>query len=196
MQHLAPDPSLEDFRAAVSLTDEEIDLARAALLVACVEYPELAIETYLDYLNEQAARVRARIEPWDEPLEQVRTLVEVAIRRGGLRGVRMEEGEDYYDPRNSFLNEVIDRHVGIPISLSIVVMGIAERAGIALAGTAMPMHFLVRVLGLKEPLFLDCFNGGQLLTEEDCRRALTLMSQNKVNYHPEVLQAVSMPGCV
>lgn len=181
------DPTLGEFRSSVSGNDEEIDLARAALAVARMEYPYLEIEPVLESLNALAARVVRRAGP-DRPIpEQVEALTQVVVRELGLRGA----DENYYDPRNSFINEVLERKTGIPISLSIIYMSVGHRAGVPLAGTAMPMHFLVRVLGVQPPLLVDCYNQGKLMTEDDCREAFRGMSGDRVPFDPQMTAIVS-----
>ncbi len=183
-----PDQTLLEFRAAVSGPDEEIDLARATLVIAKVDSPDLEIEPILDGFNALAARVVARAGPDAEVMRQIEALTSVVIKDLGLRGATET---DYYDPRNSFLNRVLERKLGIPISLSIVYMIVGSRAGIALGGTAMPMHFLVKVLGIQPPLFVDCYNQGRILTVEQCKEGVKTMSRGQIPFRDEMLDIVS-----
>src|SRR6185312_6745159 len=120
--------------------DEAIDLAGAALALARIEYPELEIESYLQRLSALAAAVKRKLRANPSAREVILTLNRVLFDEEGLRGNR----DDYYDPRNSFLNDVLDRKLGIPITLSVVYMEVARRIGFPLAGTAMPGHFLLK----------------------------------------------------
>ncbi len=183
----SPDPLLQAFAEAVAGDDDAIDLARAALLIAQVEYPDLKLEPWLREIDAMARQAAQAIARAASPVEQVQALTSVVIDAWGLRGAE----EDYYDPRNSFLNDVLARRLGIPVSLSIVYMSVGARAGVPLAGTAMPMHFLVRVLGVRPPRFVDCYNRGALLTEEDCRERLRRASAGRFRFAPEALAPIS-----
>ena len=183
---VSPAESLERFREAVWRPDEEIDLALAALLIAHVEYPELETAPVLERLDAMAVEVLRRAGPAAGALPRLRALLEVTLREPGIRGAR----EDYYDPRNSFLCDVLERKVGIPIALGILLIAVGARAGIPLGGTAMPMHFLARMLGIRPPLFLDGYGGGQLLTEDACRQLVSLMSQGELKFDKRMLEVV------
>jgi regulator of sirC expression with transglutaminase-like and TPR domain len=183
----AADQTLEAFRAAISGPDEEIDLAGAALAVARIQYPALEIEPYLESLNALASKVRARFDPEEPVLSQINALSGVLLRDLGLSGAT----ENYYDPRNSFINDVLDRKVGIPVSLSIIYIGVGARAGIPLGGTAVPRHFLVRVIGESPPLFIDVYGKGRVMDLETCQQAVRRMFRGRVELHPEMFQTVS-----
>jgi regulator of sirC expression with transglutaminase-like and TPR domain len=179
--------ALDEFRSAVSGPDDEIDLARAALVVARIQYPDLEIEPFLDSLDALAARARARVAPDAPALAQINALSSVLLRDLGLTGAT----ENYYDPRNSFINDVLERKIGIPVSLSIIYMSVAARAGIALGGTAVPRHFLVRVIGESPPLFIDVYGKGRVMDLETCKHAVRRMFRGRIELHPEMFQTVS-----
>ncbi|HTU00381.1 MAG TPA: transglutaminase-like domain-containing protein, partial [Candidatus Sulfotelmatobacter sp.] len=121
------------------------------------------------------------------PRQAVAALNRLLFESHGFRG----NAEDYYDPRNSFLNEVLDRHTGIPITLSIVYMAVGRRAGVALSGVGMPGHFLVKsVAGERDELLIDPFNGGAILIPEDCQRLLDQISQGRLRLEPKHLQVI------
>jgi regulator of sirC expression with transglutaminase-like and TPR domain len=103
----------------------------------------------------------------------------------GFRG----NAEQYYDARNSYLNEVIDRRTGIPISLSTVYMELARRGGLEVEGVGLPGHFVVRVQTPARPLLVDPFHGGTLLTEKDCQDRLDRIFNGKVKLEPKMLRA-------
>lgn len=140
-----------------------MNLAEAALLVASDEYPNLDIDTYLQRLDELAATIRARLP---EPAGFEETLValnDFLFEEQGFTG----NTDDYYDPRNSFLNEVLDRKLGIPITLSILYIEIGSRLGLTLEGVSFPGHFLVKSATTEGDIVLDPFSGGMALSEED-----------------------------
>lgn len=188
----AADPALDEFREAVSGPDEDIDLARVGLIVARVQYPALEIEPVLESLNALAARVRARVSPEAPTLDQVEALSSVMIEDFGLRGATRY----YYDPRNSFLNEVMERKVGIPVSLSILYMSVGARAGIPLAGAAIPRHFLIRILGVQPARFIDVYGKGRIMDLETCKLAVSRMFRGQVELHPEMFETVSNAAVV
>jgi len=152
---------LRDDFATLAGAGERCDLGRAALAIARIAYPSLDPRPYLRRLDVLAAEVRSRLGPATRPEQAV---AEVAAHLFGACGFR-GNSEDYYDPRNSFLNEVLDRRLGIPISLSVVLIETAARLGLALEGVGFPGHFLVRAAGAAGPVFLDPFFGGRVTTE-------------------------------
>jgi regulator of sirC expression with transglutaminase-like and TPR domain len=150
-------------------------LAQAALLVARVEYPHLDPGPYLEKLDamgecaRQAMERRAACSDDRSPAACVRALNEYLFDVEGFEGNRQR----YEDPRNSCLNEVLERRTGIPITLSVVYMEVARRAGLRIEGVNFPGHFLVRCKGSSDKpgggLIIDPFHRGALLTEHDCR---------------------------
>lgn len=145
--------------------DGELDLERAALLIAEAEYPGLDVAAFVGRLDElgRLARQRLRAAGLDvaraAPADCVPPLLDLLYRELGFHGNTV----DYYDPRNSYLNEVIERRTGIPITLAIVVLAICRRAGVTAQGVSFPGHFLVRVpRGDGSPLFVDPFDGRAL----------------------------------
>lgn len=179
--------ALDEFQDAIAGEDEDIDLARAALVFSKCEYPELEIVPYLEKIDDFAAQTVERFDDDDASIDQVEVLNELLFEEYGLVGAN----DDYYDPRNSYLHEVIDRRIGIPVSLSVLFMSVGARAGVPLAGTAVPMHFLVRVLGVRPPIFVDCFNSGRLLTVEQCREGLQRISNGQIPFSEGMLDTVS-----
>ncbi len=143
------------FARLVARPDAELDLVRAALLVAEPEYPGLDVAHYAERLAALGDQVRHDLRADAAPDEHVRAALELLYRRLGFNGNQ----DDYYDPRNSYLNEVIDRRTGIPITLAIVLVAVLQRAGVAARGVAFPGHFVVRVDGAREPIFVDPFVG-------------------------------------
>jgi regulator of sirC expression with transglutaminase-like and TPR domain len=145
-----------------------VDLAWAALLIAREEYPELDLRLYLDRLDEMAGAVRRRLAAGRSAEEAIAALNGYLFEQEGFHG----NEKDYYDPRNSFLNEVLDRRTGIPITLSTVYIEVARRAGVAADGVGLPGHFIVKVSAGGGDLLVDPYHGGLRLSEEDCQERL------------------------
>ena len=168
--------------------DEQIDLPRAALTIAQTEYPRLQFEPWLARLDALAARVAARVhDPGDAP-QVVASLNRVLFEEEGFRG----NLADYSDPRNSFLNDVLDRKLGIPITLSLVYMEVARRVGFPLFGVGMPGHFLLKYYDAEgRAVLIDAFEGGKLLAPEDCQRRLDEIYAGGMLLQPQFLVAVT-----
>ena len=142
-------------------------LARAALLFAReIAYPDLRPSAYLARLDEWAQAIRAQCAPELPLASQLDSLRRFLFDELGLRGNR----EDYGDPRNSYLNEVMTRGLGLPISLSVIFLEVAGRLGLPAEGVGLPGHFVVAVRLPDERRLLDPFNGGALLTDEAAAR--------------------------
>ena len=188
--HYTISPELiESFSTFVGpdIEDEEIDLIRATLVIARTEYPGLDVEAYAARIEDLARRV-AGLVPELDPQRALPALNQVLFGELKLRGNR----EDYYDPRNSFLNDVLDRGLGIPITLSIVYMEVARRIGLALSGVGMPGHFLLKYNAEdgKEAL-IDCFNRGDVLSRQDCQSRLDEIYSGEMKLRPEFLHPIS-----
>jgi regulator of sirC expression with transglutaminase-like and TPR domain len=152
-------------RFARLIAREPVPLAEAALAIAEEEYPDLEVDGYLTRLDDLAARVGRKAPPPVRAASTLRALREVLHDEEGLRG----NEQDYYDPRNSFLSDVLDRRLGIPISLSVVYLEVARRAGLRLDGVGFPGHFLVKYVAASgAEVFLDAFHGGEMLSADEC----------------------------
>ena len=159
-------------------SDTSGNLAQAALLIARIEYPRLDPEPYLAMLDSMGEAARCAIERHSEdtgdttPASCVQALNTYLFEDLGFVGNRKQ----YEDPRNSCLNEVLERRTGIPITISVVYMEVARRAGLPVDGVNFPGHFLVRCCEGKPRvgagLIIDPFHGGTLLTEHECRLLL------------------------
>jgi regulator of sirC expression with transglutaminase-like and TPR domain len=174
------------FAALVALPDEAIDLAQACLLIARGEYPDLEVGRYLARLDEMAAAIRGRLRGGEGFGSLIAHLNRLLFDEMGFRGNR----EEFFDPRNSFLNDVLERRLGIPISLSTIYLEVGRRIGCPLAGVSFPGHFLVRYTGRDAgaEVLIDAFNRGQILGETECRARLHEMYQGQVAYRPELLR--------
>lgn len=145
-----------------------MNLGRAALLVAKEEYPQLPVDLYLARMDQVAEEVKDRLADETAPLVRLQELAETLFVRRGLSGNRRA----YYDPRNSFLNDVLDRGLGIPLSLGIVLLETGWRLGLPLEGVNFPGHFLVRYRGESISLLLDPFDSGKVRFEDQAQELL------------------------
>jgi regulator of sirC expression with transglutaminase-like and TPR domain len=160
--------TLQAFAQALRRPDESIDLARCCLMIAQDAYPALDIERYIGDIERMALRLRARVAPSEPAEERILALNELLFAELRYRG----NVEDYYDPRNSYLNEVLERRIGIPITLSVLYMELGRRIGLPLEGVSFPGHFLVRVQLKAGTFVLDPFTGGTPQSEADLRERL------------------------
>lgn len=167
--------------------EDNWELDYAALLIAAEEYPHLEIEKYLAQLDALATVAAAQDDKNAEPLSRLLQLNQLLFDELNFRG----NTEDYFDARNSFLNDVIDRRTGIPITLSIVYIEIARRLGLRLFGVGMPGHFLVKYDDGEQVLLLDPFNGGRLLTEQQCRLMIEEMYDGAMPFQSSFLHVVT-----
>jgi regulator of sirC expression with transglutaminase-like and TPR domain len=175
------------FRRVVAQAGDDFDLARAALAIAQDEYPALQPEIYLARLDELAGRVRDLARGESGPYRLIASLNHVLFTQESFRGNR----GDYYDPRNSFLNDVIDRKKGIPITLSVIYIEVARRAGLPLSGVGFPGHFLVKYESGDEEIVIDPFDNGEVRTLEELQHLLDGVYNGKIAMRPEFLAPVS-----
>lgn len=158
--------------------EAEIDLAVAALLIAKTEYPDLDVRDYLGRLDGLAADAKV---PEGEPLRRLHRLREFLFEELGFRG----NAGEYYDPRNSFLNDVLDRRLGIPITLALVLIEVGRRLGLHIHGIGLPGHFIVGFKGDRCRMLLDPFNGGAILTPEGCQDVVSRLLGRPVELQDE-----------
>jgi regulator of sirC expression with transglutaminase-like and TPR domain len=176
--HATQPSSRHQFAEMLQQPDPAMDLGRASLLIACEEYPELDVPRYLGRLDALAAALRVRLEDL-RPRAVIAALNRLLFEEEGFQG----NTEDYYDPRNSFLNDVLDRRKGIPITLSAVYMEVGRRAGMDVEGVSLPGHFVVRAEGL----LVDPFHGGTILSTDDCQQRLDRIYGGRLKLVPEML---------
>lgn len=169
------------------LADDPVDLARAALVIARLEYPDLNPRPSLDRLRalgDDAAIAVARLDDTSMSA-RLAAISWQLFTTEGFAGNRAH----YDDFRNSYLNIVLERRLGIPISLALVFMDVARRAGIDVRGISFPGHFLLHGSdGGLRPLILDPFDGGRELDESECRRLLVRMMGEEAQYSPDLLR--------
>ena len=173
-------------------------LAAAALVIARIEYPRLQAETYLTRLDAMGDAARQRIEQHQQETGESSTLSCITAFNSYLFDDQHFVGnrERYEDPRNSCLNEVLERRTGIPITLAVVYMEVGRRAGLQVDGVNFPGHFLVRCPELSSRgngLIIDPFHCGALLSEPDCRRLLQKHVGAEVAFHKALLAPATRP---
>ena len=157
-----------DFARELELPEEELGLARAALHVAREAYPQLPVERYLGRLDVLAEEVRDRARSGSAPAVVLSDLLHHLFVVHKLRG----NVHEYHDPRNSFLNDVLDRGLGIPLSLGVVLLEVAWRLGLPLEGVNFPGHFLVGYKGAAVDFLIDPFHGGKVRLRSEAQKIL------------------------
>ena len=146
--------------------DEDIPLVWASLVIARDEYPDLDIAPYEQLAADYGRRARAMIPDAGDPMRAMRSLNDLLFEELGFAG----NHEDYYDPRNSYLNEVFDRKLGIPLSLGVIQLDLASRIGLPLRGVSFPGHFLVSMPVDDGLLVLDPYHKGRSLDASELKR--------------------------
>lgn len=178
--------ALQSFSEMAALDEDALPLDRTALVIALEEYPDLDLQDYLRRLDMFAARAEALIGLDHNPVNIIESINEVLFVQEGLRG----NEEDYFDPRNSYLNQVLDRRLGIPISLSVIYMEVAKRINFTVQGIGFPEHFLMKhVAGVRE-IIIDAFHLGRILTLNDCQELLDKLHNGAVTMNASLLQSM------
>jgi regulator of sirC expression with transglutaminase-like and TPR domain len=167
------DSPRERFARIAAAPDRDIDLDEAALWIAAEEYPTLDVRAYLARLDALASGASSRLAPVRSAAERAARLNHILFVEAGFAGNRT----DYYDPRNSYLSDVLDRKTGIPITLAVVYMEVARRLGLDVRGISFPGHFLVKWVDDAEEreVVVDPF-AGATLRPEDCHARLAQAS--------------------
>ena len=175
-------PTFADFAAG-----ESPDLGLGALLVAREAYPHLDPDLYLERLERMAAAVEPRVLRMKSGYQRLACLGEFLFAELGFSG----NAEDYYDPRNSYLNDVMDRRLGIPITLSILYIEVGRRCGLPLCGVNFPTHFIVLCDIPEGPLYVNPFSGGTLLEPSDLEELLPRHKGKRLHLDNAFLQPAS-----
>jgi regulator of sirC expression with transglutaminase-like and TPR domain len=184
------DPIVADLQRALSEPGDA--LAPAALAIARIEYPRLNPVPWLTQLDEFGREAARRTEGLQYLRERIIAVNRFVFGTLGFAGNQ----EQYLDPRNSYLNEVLERRLGIPITLSLVYIEVGRRAGLALYGIGFPGHFLVGCEELGGRVIVDPFNGGTILSESDCHDLLREHAGDEVPWHPSFLDAADRRAIV
>jgi regulator of sirC expression with transglutaminase-like and TPR domain len=167
----------ERLRQIVSGPDEDISLAEAALLIAGHGYPDLNVAAYLSRIEELAYMLRLRIDEEYSVTERISALNQFLFGELGFAA----NTDDYYDPRNSFLNEVLERRTGIPITLSVIYLELGRKVGLPLHGVSFPGHFLVKCAVPEGAVVLDPYSGGISLGLPDLQKRLREVQGGEVS---------------
>jgi regulator of sirC expression with transglutaminase-like and TPR domain len=178
----------EAFSSEVIRSESEINLAKAGLIFARSEYPQLDTAWYLGQLDLIAGDISARLDPHADLNRRLQIMNTYLFSELGYSG----NFDDYYDPRNSFLNEVIDRRIGLPITLSILFLELAQRIGIDAKGVSFPGHFLIAVAEQDGDVIVDAFDGGAVLARSTFVQRL--LERAEPNTKVETLEAALRPA--
>jgi regulator of sirC expression with transglutaminase-like and TPR domain len=177
----------ERFRELLSGGDDDFDLAEAALLIATEHDPTLDVSSYLTRLDQMASEAQVFLPVGGSTADALGGLNRYLFDHFGLVGNQVE----YYDPRNSFLNDVLDRRMGIPITVSVVYLEVGWRLRLALFGIGMPGHFLIGCRDAESTIILDAFNGGRTCSMEECAEMIARIYGGALPFHPDMLRPVA-----
>ncbi|MEK6302528.1 MAG: tetratricopeptide repeat protein [Acidobacteriota bacterium] len=187
MSQTSPQNARLRFAEMVARNDEQINLAEAALLIAAEEYPRLDVESYIEKLDHFGESAAGRAIGARTPLDLIAAVNATMFEELGFHGNRAS----YYDPRNSYLNEVIDRRTGIPITLTVVYIEVATRVGLPIKGVGLPGHFIAKHQAESGDIFIDPFNDGRILGAPACSELVSESTGGALELEPEHLAAVS-----
>jgi regulator of sirC expression with transglutaminase-like and TPR domain len=180
-----PAEARRQFREYAESEITNANVARGALLIALEDYPQLDVDEDLARLNDLARRVSARCSPIEPPVFRLGHLHSEMFDVDGYRG-----GEsNYYDPRNAYLNEVIDRRIGLPLSLSIIFLHVAAAVGLTAFGVGLPAHFIVKVQFELNEVYVDPFHSGGTLTVAEIGALVSEMTGGRMRLESEHLRS-------
>lgn len=179
--------TVDALQAIFSKPDRDVDLLRAALLIARLDNEEIDVEAYLEEVARMADEIRGRLKKGADEQDKIAALNKYLFEESGFHGSR----RDYYSRSNSYLNEVIDDREGLPITLSLLYVETGRRLGLPLAGVGLPGHFLVALVSDDNQVrqYLDPFEGGKSLTEEQVTARAVEITARTPDY--EQLQPVT-----
>ena len=200
-QNTAQQRTYQAFTALVMNDENQIDLAQAALLIASVAYPDLDPTPSLTQLDALARRVKELLslsetddltalmqaEDAISPLTVIAAINQVLFTEERFHGNK----EDYSNPKNSFLNKVLEERTGLPITLSVLYMEIGKRIGIQIDGMGFPYHFMVRYHWSAGTIYIDPFSEGLILNEQECMQRLQTITRHHAPLHPRWLEPVT-----
>ena len=170
----------------IASSEEQLDLASAALLIAADEYPGLDVPAQLKALDALGRVAAIRVGQDRDPLYCMNALSEYLFDEVGFKG----NVDDYYDPRNSYVNDVLTRRLGIPITLSLVYIEVGRRLDVPLVGVGMPGHFLVKHVEVDD-LFVDPFHNGMLLSKQECIERLNTTGPGDAEWREDYVTPIS-----
>ena len=175
------------FREIALRPESRLDLVEASLVIALEDRPGLDIAPYLEQVGGWSSAIRSRLEGSRDIERIVEVMNRVLFDEEGFHG----ENEDYYDPRSALLNEALDRHAGLPITLSILYMEISRRVGVEASGVSLPGRFLVKFSGDFGQIVVDPFDGGRVLTTIELQKILDAMYGGGVRLREHHLRSYS-----
>ncbi len=159
--------------------EPDFDLENACFILAKIEYPELNIPQYVSKIDQLAFEAEQRVYCVDDDRDKVDVINHFLFDEKGFRG----NEKCYYEPENSYINKVLDRQTGIPISLSAIYLFLARRLNLPVYGVGFPGHFLLKYGSDTRPFFIDAFNRGQILSQQDCKHFLKKMGYTFYPYY-------------
>ena len=177
----------DNFYQEIKQADRTINLAKAALFYAQAQYSNLDVTKYLNILDGFASEIQEQLPAELYPLKVIKVINNYLFQELHFRG----NEPDYYNPSNSFLNEVIDRRLGIPITLSVIYLELAKRINFPMVGIGMPGHFLISPDFEDVGIYIDVFNQGEILFQQDCQDKLNELYQQPIPLEAHFLAPVS-----
>jgi len=156
----------QDFNKINRVSD--FDLESACFILAKIEYPELDIQQYVNKIDQLALETERRLYGIQGERDKVEVINHFLFDEKGFHG----NEKSYYEPENSYINKVLDRQTGIPISLSAIYLFLAGRLNLPVCGVGFPGHFLLKYRSNSTPFFIDAFNSGQILSQQECEHFL------------------------
>jgi regulator of sirC expression with transglutaminase-like and TPR domain len=175
------------FQEIAGRPDSLLDLVEGSLVIALEESPSVDVDRYLGEVHTWSEAVRARLEGSRDVERIVATINRLLFDEEGFHG----ENDDYYDPRSALLSEALERHAGLPITLSILYLELSRRVGIEAAGVALPGRFLVKLTGPFGVLVVDPFDGGRVLSTVELQKILDGMYGGGVQLREHHLRSFS-----
>lgn len=182
-----PSRAAASFAQAIAARDEELDLALTALTIAQAEYQDLDPGAYILKLDGMGYALKDRLGSQRNPYAVIGALNAYLFDELGYKG----NADEYHDPRNSFLNDVLDRRLGIPITLSIIYMELGRRIGLPFQGVGLPGHFVIKCPEPHGEVFVDPFNRGATLSADDCAALVKQVSRGQVQFQEHFLSGVT-----
>jgi regulator of sirC expression with transglutaminase-like and TPR domain len=175
------------FREIADRPDPHVDLVEASLVIALEERPSLDIDSYLSQVSAWSGAIIDRLEGAHDVERVIAVINQFLFDEEGFRG----ENDDYYDPRSALVSEMLDRHAGLPITLSILYLEISRRVGIDAAGVSLPGRFLVKLSGVFGEIVVDPFDGGRILSTIELQKMLDSLYGGGVRLREHHLRSFS-----
>jgi regulator of sirC expression with transglutaminase-like and TPR domain len=185
-----PAVARQRFRQLAQLPDSVLDLTEASLVIAQESYPAIDVQTYLAQLESWSEEIRSRLAGSRDMERVIEEINHLLFDLEGFHG----ESDDYYDLRNTFLNEVLDRHAGLPLALSIVYLELSRRLGLDSSGVPLPGRFLVKITGRTGEIFIDPFDRGRVLSTLECQRIIDQVYGGGVRLREHHLRSIPNRG--